>query len=122
MPSLILVLKFIQNTINDPPLKQRLNYDLDLSDPNDINKLKIHVSQKVSEGYFPLFLRINKEKPHFFYVKKYSTLRILLGYYHLLNGTKTGTIVLFNENNKLDLDTQIQNLNLKMFSVVVGNE
>ena len=101
---------------------QRFTYDLDISDPDDITKLKIHASQKVSEGFFPLFLKINREKPHFFFVKENSTLRILLDYYHLFNGTKKGNIVLFKGNNKLDLDTQIQNLNLPMFSIIVGYE
>ena len=111
-----------KDTISLSQTIQRSNYDLDLSNPNDINKLKIHASQKINEGFFPLFLRINNEKPHFFFVKENSTLRILLDYYHLFNGTKKGNIILFNGNNKLDLDTQIQDLNLKMFSEVAGYE
>ena len=95
-------------------------YDLNLKDPKDRDILKLHASQKISEGYFPLFLKVGEEKPHFFYVKGDSSCRILLDYYNLINGTENGRIILYNGENRIDLDTQIKDLNIKQFGTIVG--
>lgn len=95
-------------------------YDLNLKDPKDINLLKLNASQKISEGFFPLFLRVGEEKPNFFFVKRDSSCRILLDYYNLINDTKKGKIILYNDGKRLDLDTQIKDLNIKQFGIIEG--
>jgi hypothetical protein len=94
--------------------------DLNLKDPKDLNLLKLHASQKISEGFFPLFLKVGAEKPHFFYVKSDSSCRILLDYYNLINGTEKGRIILYNGGNRIDLDTQIKDLKIQQFGIIEG--
>lgn len=100
------------------------NYsDLNISDPNDINILKINSFKKVNEGLFPLFLKINDSKPHFFYVKEDSTLNILLDYYYYLTKTNNNgkNINLYKGETLLDKNTQIKDLNIRQFELITGH-
>ena len=101
------------------------NYsNLNLNEKNDIDHLRSYSDQRIREGYFPLFLKVNKGKHYFFFVKQDSTLKMLLDYYkYSIDNTYIGkNINLFIEgtNNLLDQDTQIKNLNLRQFSKIEG--
>ena len=101
------------------------NYSsLNLEEKNDLDYLRSFSEQRIREGYFPLFLKVNKGKHYFFFVKQDSTLKMLLDYYkYSIDNTYIGkNINLFIEgtNNLLDQDTQIKNLNLRQFSKIEG--
>ena len=101
------------------------NYSsLNLEEKNDLDYLRSFSEQRIREGYFPLFLKVNKGKHYFFFVKQDSTLKMLLDYYkYSIDNTYIGkNINLFIEgtNNLLDQDIQIKNLNIRQFSMIEG--
>ena len=104
------------------------NYSrLNLNDKNEIEFFRSYSDQKIREGYFPLFLKVNNGKQYFFFVKQDSTLKMLCDYYKysIDNTIKGKNINLFIEdtNSKgilLDQDTQIKNLNIRQFSKIKG--
>ena len=119
--------------INENGINRQINYDcndlsmsysvLTLSALN-INPLspdfKIEISKKINEGYFPLFIRIDKLKPIFFFVKNESTLKP--AFYEYLKRFKRGNDIdkytLYNEDKVIDLNIAVKNLNIKQLGVI----
>ena len=98
--------------------------DLNLNDPKDIEKFKIETQKKFVEGYFPIFLKLNNDKPKFFYLKFYSTLKHALKCYYLKYGFHNKfdeNITLYNGGNILDQEAQIMNLNIPPLSVITNH-
>ena len=98
--------------------------DLNLDDPKDREKFKIEIHKKFDEGYFPIFLKLNNDKPKFFYLKFYSTLKHALKCYYLKYGFHTKfneNITLYNGGNILDQEAQIMNLNIPPLSLITNH-
>ena len=119
--------------INENGINRQINYDcndlsmsysvLTLSALN-INPLspdfKIEISKKINEGYFPLFIRIDRLKPIFFFVKNESTLKP--AFYEYLKRFKMENDIekytLYNEDKVIDLNIPVKNLNIKQLGVI----
>ena len=43
--------------------------NLDLNSPSDKAQIKESVIKREQEGYLPIFLRLDGEKPNFYYIK-----------------------------------------------------
>ena len=83
--------------------------------------LKEEVAKKRDEGYFPLFLKIDNNKPKFFFIKFDSTLRCLIKTYKMMMGIDDLKIEynLYNDKNELlDQDIEINYLNIEPLKVI----
>ena len=124
-------INYLENTKYDDEISSlsqsivSYNYStLNFNEKNDLDFFRSYSDQKIRQGYFPLFLKVNKGKKYFFFVKQDSTLKMLLDYYkYSIDNTTIGkNINLFIEgtNNLLDQDIQIKNLNIRQFSMIEG--
>ena len=88
----------------------------------EINKIIFYkdINERMAKGYFPLFLKINEEKPQFFFVIRDSTLRSVLRHYlkeKNINESED-SFTLYNGNEELDIDKKIDELNLKPLTYI----
>ena len=88
----------------------------------EINKIIFYkdINERMAKGYFPLFLKINEEKPQFFFVIRDSTLRSVLRHYlkdKNINESED-SFTLYNRNEELDIDKKIYELNLKPLTYI----
>ena len=119
--------------INENGINQQNNYvcnDLSMSynvltlSALNINPLspdfKIELSKKINEGYFPLFIKIDKLKPVFFFVKNESTLKP--AFYEYLKRFEMENDIdkytLYNQDEAIDLDIPVKYLNIKQMGVI----
>ena len=98
--------------------------DLNISNNNEKQIFIENLNNKLKEGYFPLFAKIENEKIYFYYIKQERTLKSLITA-HLLNcgitlsGEEYNLYNLYINGNKLDPDCPINEINeLKIFSVI----
>ena len=113
-----------RNSQNYLSMKQRVNLKSygDLS--VQINKIIFYkdINERMAKGYFPLFLKINEEKPQFFFVIRDSTLRSVLRHYlkeKNINESED-SFTLYNGNEELDIDKKIHELNLKPLTKITN--
>jgi hypothetical protein len=94
--------------------------NIDLNSPADIAKIKESVIIKMKEGYTPIFLRFEEQKPSFYYIKPTSNLKSLLkSHLELIGVTDFGDkYTFYNKGIKLDENTSINKLNLNLLSVI----
>ena len=83
--------------------------------------IKRKIFEKCKEGFFPLFIRMNNQKPFFYYMKLEQKLSTLLKIH--LNNIKIDDIneenyFFYNEGEILNPDVPIQNLGIKILSVI----
>jgi hypothetical protein len=115
----------LNNNDSDDPLEfSRTVFITDI----DINKIKEQtdlIDKSVEEGYFPLFMQLDKEEPKFLLMKNYVTVQNVLEEYKNLirynNNNKKYT--LFNKNFKsvIPQDVPIKDLNLNYFTYITNN-
>ena len=92
----------------------------------EINKIIFYkdINERMAKGYFPLFLKINEEKPQFFFVIRDSTLRSVLR--HFLKDKNINesedSFTLYNGNEELDIDKKIYELNLKPMTKITNSK
>ena len=96
--------------------------DLNIKNNNDKQIFVQNLTNKLEEGFFPLYAKIGDNKPYFYYIKQESTLKSLLSAHLLKSGiTLSGEEYsnLFNNRNPLDQNCPINQINdLKIFSVI----
>ena len=119
--------------INENGINQKNNYvcnDLSMSynvltlSALNINPLspefKFEIAKKINEGYFPLFIKIDKLKPVFFFVKNESTLKP--AFYEYLKRFEMENDIdkytLYNQDEAIDLDIPVKYLNIKQMGVI----
>ena len=119
--------------INENGINQQNNYvcnDLSMSynvltlSALNINPLspefKFEIAKKINEGYFPLFIKIDKLKPVFFFVKNESTLKP--AFYEYLKRFEMENDIdkytLYNQDEAIDLDIPVKYLNIKQMGVI----
>lgn len=93
---------------------------LNPDDPNVQKKIQLDAIKKIKKGYFPLFFIIDNRKTVFYYVKKDSTLKEAIKYYDKINAIsdRGEEYNLYIEGKKVDINTQIKDLKIKVFSRV----
>ena len=83
------------------------------------------INEKVKQGFFPLFMKLNENKPQFMFVKNIETKKSALEIYKSLMGLNNDNkeYTLYNQHNKklLPQDVPIKDLNLKYFSFISNN-
>jgi len=108
---------------NDSDLS--MSYNILLSDIKNIEESKAVINKRVEEGYFPLFIQLDKENPLFLFIKNYETLQNVLEAYKEISKINDGNkeYTLYNQHNKklLPQDVPIKDLNLKYFSFISNN-
>ena len=95
--------------------------DLNIKNNNDKQIIVQNLTNKLEEGFFPLYAKIDDNKPYFYYIKQESTLKSLLSAHLLKSGiTLSGEEYnLYNNGNQLDQNCPINQINdLKIFSVI----
>ena len=87
--------------------------NIDLNSPADIAKIKESVIIKMKEGYIPIFLSFEDQKPNFYYIKPTSNLKSLLkSHLELAGVTDFGEkYTFYNNETKLDENISINKLN-----------
>lgn len=91
-----------------------------LSPQFNLKNFKEEIKEKMSKGYFPLFLKINENKALFFLISKNSRLRNILKHYlkdKNINESED-SYTLYNGNEELDIDKKIRDLNLKPMTCI----
>ena len=94
--------------------------NLNLNSEEDLSKIKKGVIEKANEGYLPIFMRLNDDKPIFYYIKGRSNLKTLLKCHFELKGcTDSGEkYKYYKKGKKLDENISIDQLHLEFFSVI----
>lgn len=100
--------------------KNKQNLDDSLEDIKK-SKIKRIINQKIKEGYFPLFIKMDDQKPFFYYMKPDQNLKILLKVH--LNNIKIDDLneenyFFYNNGEVLNPEVPIQNLDIKILSVI----
>jgi hypothetical protein len=115
----------LNNNDSDDPLgfsKTVYVTDIDL---DKINEQKDLINKLVEEGYFPLFMQLDKEKPLFLSIKNYVTLQNVVEEYKNLIGYNDNNkkYTLYNKQTKsiIPQDESIKDLNLKYFTFISNN-
>ena len=114
------------NSDNNDDSDLGMSYNILLSDIKNIDESKELINKRVEEGYFPLFIQLDEEKPLFFFIKNYETVQSALeAYKEILNindGNKEYT--LYNKKTKalVPQDVPIKDSSLKYFSFISNNK
>jgi hypothetical protein len=115
----------LNNNDSDDPLgfsKTVYVTDIDL---DKINEQKDLINKLVEEGYFPLFMQLDKEKPLFLSMKNYVTLQNVVEEYKNLIGYNNNNkkYTLYNKQTKsiIPQDESIKDLKLKYFTFISNN-
>ena len=114
------------NSDNNDDSDLGMSYNILLSDIKNIEESKELINKRVEEGYFPLFIQLDEEKPLFFFIKNYETVQSALeAYKEILNindGNKEYT--LYNKKTKalVPQDVPIKDCSLKYFSFISNNK
>ena len=110
---------------NDPDDPLGFSRNIFVGDKSDIDGEKELINKRVEEGYFPLFIQLDKENPLFLFIKNYETLQNVLEAYKEISKINDGNkeYTLYNQHNKklLPQDVPIKDLNLKYFSFISNN-
>ena len=98
----------------------------DINDINDINSKKEMINQKVKEGYFPLFIQLDEEKPLFLFINNYETMQNILEEYKNLKGINDSNkeYTLYNQKTKEEIpqNVPIKDLGLNYFTFISNNK
>ena len=98
----------------------------DIKDINDINSKKEMINQKVKEGYFPLFIQLDEEKPLFLFINNYETMQNVLEEYKNLKGINDSNkeYTLYNKETKkvIPQNVPIKDLGLNYFTFISNNK
>ena len=93
---------------------------------DDINEKKEMINKKAEEGYFPLFIQLNNEKPLFLFTKNYETIKAALEEYKNLKSINDGNkeYTLYNKETKkvIPQNKPIKDLGLNYFSFISNNK
>ena len=114
------------NSDNNDDSDLGMSYNILLSDIKNIEESKELINKRVEEGYFPLFIQLDEEKPLFLFIKNYETFQsVLEAYKEILNindGNKEYT--LYNKKTKalVPQDVPIKDSSLKYFSFISNNK
>jgi hypothetical protein len=95
-------------------------------DTNVINTKKEMINKRVEEGYFPLFIQLDKEKPLFLFIKNNETMQNVLEEYKNLkdinDDNKEYTLYNKGTKEKIPQNVPIKDLGLKYFSFISNNK
>ena len=94
-------------------------------DTNVINTKKEMINKRVEEGYFPLFIQLDKEKPLFLFIKNNETMQNVLEEYKNLKGINGNNkeYTLYNKKTKsvIAQDVPIKDLGIRFFAYISNN-
>ena len=117
---------YLDNNDSDDLSFSRKFYVGDINDINDINSKKEMINQKVKEGYFPLFIQLDEEKPLFLFINNYETMQNVLEEYKNLKGINDSNkeYTLYNKETKkvIPQNVPIKDLGLKYFIYISNNK
>lgn len=114
------------NSDNNDDSDLGMSYNILFSDIKNIDESKELINKRVEEGYFPLFIQLDEEKPLFFFIKNYETVQSALeAYKEILNindGNKEYT--LYNKKTKalVPQHVPIKDLGLNYFSYISNDK
>ena len=112
----------LNNNDSDDPLEFSRTVFLTDIDIDKINEKKDLINKLVEEGFFPLFMQLDKEKPLFLLMKNYVTVQNVVEEYKNLIGynNKNKKYTLYNKKTKsvIPQDVPIKDLNLKYFTYI----
>ena len=95
-------------------------------DTNVINTKKEMINKRVEEGYFPLFIQLDKEKPLFLFIKNNETMQNVLEEYKNLKDINDDNkeYTLFNKGTKekIPQNVPIKDLGLNYFTFISNNK
>ena len=115
----------LNNNDSDNPLEFSRTVFITDIDKDKINEKKDSINKLVEEGFFPLFMQLDKEKPLFLLMKNYVTVQNVLEEYKNLIGYNNNNkkYTLFNKNFKsvIPQDVPIKDLNLNPFTYISNN-
>ena len=104
--------------INKDDVKFNINNnDNNISLLNDKNLLK----QSIQDGYIPFFIKIGKDKPLYFIVKKETIFnKIIKTFITDTGNSNINSYTFFNNGKKIDKNISIDNLKIKPLSIIIG--
>ena len=112
----------LNNNDSDDPLEFSRTVFLTDIDIDKINEKKDLINKLVEEGFFPLFMQLDKEKPLFLLMKNYVTVQNVVEEYKNLIGYNNNNkkYILYNKKTKsiIPQDVPIKDLNLKYFTYI----
>ena len=110
---------------NDPDDPLGFSRNIYVGDKSDIDGKKELINKRVEEGYFPLFIQLDKEKALFFFIKKYVTIKNALEEYKNLIGINgyNKEYTLYNKQTKklVPQDVPIEDLDFNYFTYISNN-
>ena len=112
----------LNNNDSDNPLEFSRTVFITDIDKDKINEKKDSINKLVEEGFFPLFMQLDKEKPLFLLMKNYVTVQNLVEEYKNLIGYNNNNkkYTLYNKKTKsvIPQDVPIKDLNLNYFTYI----
>lgn len=104
--------------INKDDLKFNINNnENNISLLNDKNLLK----QSIQDGFIPFFIKIGKDKPLYFIVKKETIFnKIIKTFITDTGNSNINSYTFFNNGKKIDKNISIENLKIKPLSIIIG--
>ena len=112
----------LNNNDSDDPLEFSRTVFITDIDKDKINEKKDSINKLVEEGFFPLFMQLDKEKPLFLLMKNYVTVQNVVEEYKNLIGYNNSNkkYTLYNKQTKsvIPQDVPIKDLNLNYFTYI----
>ena len=112
----------LNNNDSDNPLEFSRTVFITDIDKDKINEKKDLIYKLVEEGFFPLFMQLDKEKPLFLLMKNYVTVQNVVEEYKNLIGYNNNNkkYTLYNKKTKsvIPQDVPIKDLNLNYFTYI----
>ena len=112
----------LNNNDSDDPLEFSRTVFLTDIDIDKINEKKDLINKLVEEGFFPLFMQLDKEKPLFLLMKNYVKVQNVVEEYKNLIGYNNNNkkYTLYNKKTKsvIPQDVPIKDLNLNYFTYI----
>ena len=112
----------LNNNDSDNPLEFSRTVFITDIDKDKINEKKDSINKLVEEGFFPLFMQLDKEKPLFLLMKNYVTVQNVVEEYKNLIGYNNNNkkYTLYNKKTKsvIPQDVPIKDLNLNYFTYI----
>ncbi len=84
------------------------------------------INEKVKQGFFPLFMKLNENKPQFMFVKNIETKKSALEIYKSLmglnNDNKEYTLYNTKTNKEISQNIPIKDLGLNYFAIISNKQ
>ena len=90
----------------------------------NINENKPLINQKIKEGYFPIFFKLDEEVAKFLFIKNHEIMKnVLQNYKNLIGIDYDKEYILYNKNTKqvIPQDVPLKDLGIKYFTFISNN-